>query len=196
MDKQKAITYFSTPGEVNTNQAFELARERARELGIKSVLVASTSGATGVMAAEYFKDHEVIIVSHSTGFREGNTQELTEENRRKIEELRGTVLTMTHAFGGVNRAVRRKFNTYQVDEIIAGTLKMFGQGIKVVIEIAMMAADAGLVRTDTPVICIAGTNAGADTAVVLIPAVSQNFFDIGILEIICLPSPKHPGFGA
>ena len=136
----------------------------------------------------------MIVVSHSAGFREANKLELTDENRRKIEEHAGKILTATHAFGGVNRAIRRKFNTYQVDEIIASTLKIFGQGIKVVIEIALMAADDGLVRTDTPVLCIAGTNSGADTAVVLIPAYSHTFFDIGILDIICLPSPRHPGF--
>ena len=41
--------------------------------------------------------------------------------------------------------------------------------MKVVLEIAAMAADAGLVRTDEDVICIGGTGRGADTAVVLQP---------------------------
>jgi hypothetical protein len=81
-----------------------------------------------------------------------------------------------------------------VDEIIANTLRIFGQGMKVAFEIAMMAADAGLVRTDTPVICITGTNAGADTALVLMPAHAQKFFDIGVLEIICMPASRHPDF--
>lgn len=194
MEITKPITYFSTAGDVNTSRSFELARARAEELGIKTVIVASTSGATGVQAAEYFQGYEVIIVSHSAGMREANTQELTEENRRKIEARSGRILTTTHALGGVNRAIRRKFNTYQVDEIVAGTLKIFGQGIKVVFEIALMAADAGLVRTDTPVLCIAGTNSGADTAVVLIPTYSQAFFELRLLETICLPVQGHPGF--
>lgn len=194
MENKNTITYFLTPGEVNTNRTFELARERARDLGIKTIIVASSSGATGAVAAKFFEGLDMIVVSHSAGFREANTQELTDENRSRIEEYTGTILTATHAFGGVNRAIRRKLNTYQVDEIIASTLRIFGQGMKVVVEIALMAADAGLVRTDTPVLCIAGTNSGADTAAVLIPAYSQSFFDVGILEIICLPSPRHPGF--
>ena len=196
MDNKNTITYFLTPGEVNTIRTFELARERAQEMWIKTIVVASSSGATGAIAAAFFEGLDVIVVTHSAGFREVNTQELTEENRSRIEENTGKILTATHAFGGVNRAIRRKLNTYQVDEIIASTLRIFGQGMKVVVEIALMAADAGLVHTDTPVLCIAGTNSGADTAVVLIPAYSHTFFDIGILEIICLPSPRHPGFSA
>jgi len=194
LELTKLITYFLTPGDVNTRRTFELARERALELEIKTILVASSSGNTGALTAEFFTGFEVIVVSHSVGFREANLQELTDDNRKKIELLSGRILTATHALGGVNRAIRRKFNTYQVDEIIAGTLRILGQGFKVVLEIALMAADAGLVRTDTPVLCIAGTHAGADTAVVLIPAYSQAFFDLRLLEIICLPVPGHPGF--
>jgi len=57
---------------------------------------------------------------------------------------------------------------------------------------ALMAADAGLVRTDIPLISIAGTSSGADTALVLIPANSQDFFNLKILEFVCMPSPMHP----
>lgn len=191
MELTKPITYFLTPGDVNTRRTFELARERALELEIKTILVASSSGNTGALAAEFFTGFEVIVVSHSVGFREANLQELTDDNRKRIELLSGRILTATHALGGVNRAIRRKFNTYQVDEIIASTLKIFGQGMKVAFEIALMAADGGAVRTDRPVLCITGTNTGADTAVVLIPAYSQSFFDIQLMEIICLPSTGH-----
>jgi hypothetical protein len=50
-----------------------------------------------------------------------------------------------------------------------------------------MAADAGLVRTDEDIIAIAGTSHGADTAVVLKPVTSQNFFDLRVKEILCKP---------
>ena len=71
-------------------------------------------------------------------------------------------------------------------------LRTFCQGGKVAAEIALMAADAGLVCTADPVIAIAGTGCGADTAVVLKPANAQTFFDLKFLEIICMPSPGHP----
>ena len=190
-------TYFAEAGPANTERTLDLALRRAQELRIRSVLVATTTGRTGVLAAEAFKPSgiEVVAVTHSTGFRGPDQQELTEENRAAIERAGGRVLTCQHAFGGVNRAVRRKLETYQLDEIIAYTLRTLGQGIKVVIEMALMAADAGLVRTDTPVMGIAGSGQGADTAAILLPANAQSFFDLQVLEIVCRPSPSHPGFG-
>ena len=185
-------TYFKEPGELNTSRTIELARERAVKLGIHTFLVASTSGTTGALAAQMLTGFEVIVISHSTGFRKPDVQELTDDNRKIIESGSARIFTGAHVFGGINRAIRMKYNTYQVDEIIANTLRIFGQGMKVAFEIAVMAADAGIVRTDTPIICITGTNIGADTAIALIPTHTQTFFDLQILEIICMPSPRHP----
>ncbi len=183
---------FSQPGPANTARTLELARARAQALGIRKVLVATTSGATGVQAAQVLRGLEVIAVTHSTGFRAPDTQELTAENRAALQAAGATILTCQHAFGGVGRAVRKKLGTYELEEIIAYTLRTFGEGIKVAAEICLMAADAGLVRTDEPVIAIAGTGRGADTAAVLKPANAQSFFDLRFLEIICMPSPGHP----
>ena len=63
-----------------------------------------------------------------------------------------------------------------------------------VCEISLMSADAGLVRTDEPVLVIAGSSRGCDTAVIIKPANAQDFFALKILEIICLPAPLHPLF--
>jgi hypothetical protein len=65
---------------------------------------------------------------------------------------------------------------------------MFGQGTKVAIEIALMAADAGLVRTDQDVISVAGTSKGVDTALVLRPANSADFLSLQVREIMCKPA--------
>ncbi len=181
------ITYFSNPGKQNTERTLQIAMERARELGIRQIVVASTGGDTGRRAAEIFRDYDLVVVTHSTGFSELNSQQLTEENRRAILEAGARLLTCQHAFGGVNRAIRRKLNTYQVDEVIAYTLRILGEGMKVVCEITLMAADAGLIRTDEPVLAIAGTGRGADTAAILFPANAQDFFDLRINEILCKP---------
>ncbi len=185
-------TYFTRPGPANTARTLELARARAMALGIRPVLVATTSGATGLRAAQSLAELDVIVASHSAGFREPDTQELTAENRAAIEAAGARILTCQHAFGGVGRAVRKKLGTYEVDEIMAFTLRTFCEGIKVAAEMCLMAADAGLVRTDAPLIAIAGTGRGADTAAVLQPANAQAFFDLRFLEIICMPAPGHP----
>ncbi len=179
--------YFEREGEINTENVLKLAKKRADELGIKSILVASTSGKTGVRASEVFKGFNLVVVSHSTGFSGKNIQEMKEEHRKIIEQNGGKILTATHAFGGIGRAVRRKLKTYELEEIIAYTLRTFGEGTKVAIEISLMAADSGLIRTDKEVISIAGTDSGADTALVILPTNTQDFFDLKVLEIICKP---------
>ena len=183
-------TYFEKPGPKNTTQTLQRAKRRAEELGIETILVASSRGETGLQAAELFQGYHLVVVSHSTGFREPNTQELTQENRAAIEAAGATILTCQHAFGGVNRAVRRQLDTYMTDEIIAYVLRTFGEGTKVCAEIALMAADAGLVTVGEPCIAVGGTGRGADTAVVLIPANAQQFFDLRIMEI--LAKPRRP----
>ena len=179
--------YFERPGRENTEETLRIAKQRADEVGIKTVLVASTGGDTAVKAIEAFKGLRVIAVSHSAGFREPNAQEFTEENSKIFESKGGTILTTTHTFAGISRAVRQEFNTHVIGDIVANTLRILGHGMKVACEIAMMAADSGLVRTDEDVICIAGTGRGADTAVLLTPVNSQDFFALKVKEILCKP---------
>ncbi|MEE9612873.1 MAG: pyruvate kinase alpha/beta domain-containing protein [Desulfatiglandales bacterium] len=179
--------YFDQPGPANTNRTLEIVQSRASELGINTILVATTQGNTGLLATERFHGLNTVVVTHSTGFKEPNSQELTTENRAAIERAGGKILTAMHALGGLNRAVRIKLGTYQLDEVIAFVLRTLGQGFKVCVEISLMAADAGLVRTGEPCIAIGGTGRGVDTAVVLSPANGQTFFDIRIHEIMCKP---------
>jgi len=179
--------YFDKPGPQNTRRTLEIAAARARELGIKSVVVASSSGKTGVLAARLFQGNNLVVVTHSTGFTKPDYQELKPKLRRQIESLGGKILTCQHALGGVNRAVRKKLATYELDEIIAFSLRTFGQGTKVAVEISLMAADAGLISTREPCISIGGSDAGADTALLLRPANAQTFFELQVLEVLAKP---------
>jgi hypothetical protein len=165
----------------------EIVAKKASESGISTILVASTTGETGLKAVEKIQGKNVVVVTHSTGFKEPNLQELREENRVAIESRGGKILTCMHAFGGPNRAIRIKLGTYALDEIVAYVLRTLGQGFKVCVEISLMAADAGLVKVGEPCIAVGGTGRGADTAVVLSPANAQNFLDIKIHEILCKP---------
>ena len=184
---KKEVTYFMRPGPENTDATLALARKRAVDLGVESVIVATTVGQTGVKAIKFFQGCNLIIVTHSAGFTETNVQELSEEHRRTILAAGVKILTCQHAFGGVGRAVRKKLGTYELEELVAYTLRIFGEGTKVACEMALMAADAGLIRTDEEVIAIAGTGRGADTALVIRPANAQTFFEMRIKEVICKP---------
>jgi len=182
--------YFKQGGKASSRRTLEVASQRARELNVDQVVVATTTGETGVQALDYFPGESLVIVTHSTGFVRPDFQQLPSDVRRKLEAAGVQVLTCQHALGGVNRAVRKKLNTYQLDEIIAYTLRLFGQGTKVAVEIALMSADAGKITTARPCISIGGTSEGADTALLLKAAHAQDFFDLRILEF--LAKPHHP----
>lgn len=184
----KEILYFSEIGEINSDETLKIAKNRAEELGLKDVIVASTWGTTGVKVVEQFKGFNVVVVPHVTGLREPGQQELTKENHKKIKEAGGKVVIAAHTFSGVDRAIQAKWSTMYPAGIIAQTLRMFGQGMKVVVEIAAMAADAGVIPAEKDVLVIAGSGRGADTAVVLRPANSHTLFNMVIKEIIAKPS--------
>ncbi len=178
-------TYFHKEkrGSLETDETLKHAKKRAEQLGIKSIVIASLRGETARKALEVFEDYNLIVV---TGVTENNQQNFPPSLREEIKAKGGKVITAAHAFGTLGRAVNKKFGVIQVDEIIAHVLRLFSAGVKVALEIACMAVDAGFVRTDEEVISIGGQG-GADSAVVMRPSNTHLLFDSHVLEIICKP---------
>jgi hypothetical protein len=187
MSRRGETVYFDEPGKANTGEALRLARERAEELGIRSVVVASSTGETGAEAARVFKGFNLVVVTSVTGYARPDEVRMRPEHRLTIEANGGRVVTAAHAFGGVGRAIHIKFGTIQVDEVVASVLRLFSEGFKVACEVACMAVDAGLIRTDEEVIAIGGSSGGADTAVVVKPSNTHALFDMRVRETICKP---------
>jgi len=183
----EAISYFPRAGEQNTRAVLQLVAARARELGIRRVLVPSTTGATALAAAEALVGLDLVVMTHEAGFARDGEQEFPAETRLALEAKGIAVHTVTHAFGGLSRAMRDKFNTHVIGDIVANTLRIFGQGMKVAVEITLMAADCGAVRTDELVIAAGGSDHGLDTAIVCKPVNAQRFFDLKVQEILCKP---------
>lgn len=177
--------HFSACGKDNTADTAELALKRAEELGIKHVVVASCSGETAAMFAG--RDLQVVCVTHHVGFAGPGVDEMATEMREKLQRQGVKVLTTTHLLAGVDRGIRIKFGGVYPAEIMAQTLRIMGQGVKVCVETAVMALDAGLIPFGEDVITVAGTGTGADTAAIIRPAHANNIFDTKVKEIICKP---------
>ncbi|MBW6464760.1 MAG: hypothetical protein K0B84_11350 [Firmicutes bacterium] len=177
--------YFPKKGSVNTEDAVVAALKKAKELGIKYIVVASNSGKTAELLAG--KGVNVVCVSHHVGFGKPGEDEMGAVARKRLQELDIKVLTTTHLFAGIDRSLRNKFEGVYPAEIVSTTLRMFGQGVKVCLEISVMALDAGLIPFGEEIISIGGTGRGADTACVIKPAHSSHFFDSKVKEIICMP---------
>ena len=177
------ITYFETFGIENTDRTLQIAKEFAKENGIRSIVVASTRGYTAEKASEVFKGFNLVVVTHVSSFREPNVQEFSADLRARLEGNGVEVVTAAHAFDGVNKLADKG----SIGQIVRETLRMFCEGFKVAIEIAAMAADVGLVRTDEDIVSIAGTGKGADTALVIRPAISKRLFDLRVKKILAKP---------
>ena len=181
---------FEKQGPQNTDATLELAIAAARECGIHKLVVASSSGETAKKLAE--KEHDglqIICVGYARGVFGKHEPKMSEEMRRTLEQKGVIVYLASHALSGAERGLSVKFGGFGPVEIAAHALRMIGRGVKVGVEISMMAADAGLVELHESVIAIAGTGTGADTAIEIRPAPTAEFLDCKVDRILC--KPRH-----
>ncbi|HLB71414.1 MAG TPA: hypothetical protein VJJ51_10265 [Candidatus Methanoperedens sp.] len=179
--------YFEKAGKENTQRTLQIAKEEALKRGISHIVVASTFGDTGLAAARMLKDTgiKLIVVTHNTGIREPDLQTFDPEIKKKIESMGGKVHTGTMVLRGLGTALKER-GSQAYEQIVADTLRIFGQGTKVVVEIVAMSADAGLIPF-SDIIAVAGTGRGADTAAVIKANSSNRFFDIKLREYLVKP---------
>lgn len=185
--QEKKIVYFDKMGIKNTEDTLKLAKERFDEIGLKKVIIATSFGDTAVKALDYFKGEELVVINSMYGFREPGKESMKPENRQKLEKVGAKIINTTHLFASIDRSINRKYGGITLIQFIAEVFKMLGEGFKVCAEMAIMAADCGGVPVDEEVMTIAGTGRGCDTAVVLVPAHSNDFFKLQFKEIVCLP---------
>ncbi len=186
-ENQTGDCAFLRAGRDNTAAALEIMRRGVAETGVNQVVVASTHGDTGLLAADTLAGSGVtlVVVTHNVGFGEPGRLEMSPEVREKLSGKGVRVLTGTMPFRNIGTAIRAA-QGYSQQDLIANTLRIFGQGIKVCVEIAMMAADCGAISPED-VICVAGTGRGADTVTLITPQSSNCLFDLRVRRILAKP---------
>jgi hypothetical protein len=203
MSIKRATVYFEKPGKEHTEETLKIALEAAKERKIETVVISSTTGWTALKALEVFDGSglQLVFVTHQTGYRAPGVQLMPDETRRKLEEAGAIVITSTDVLtGGVDVGISRQRPQKEaplearlpsivppISTVIAHVLRLFSQGVKVCVEIAMMAADAGTIPIDKPIVAVAGSHAGSDTAMVITPATSNSIRDLKIHEILAKP---------
>ncbi|MFW6139041.1 MAG: pyruvate kinase alpha/beta domain-containing protein [Spirochaetota bacterium] len=183
---ESSIVYFKENGKENTAETLSIAKKRSEELKIKTLLVASIHGYTALKAAEIFKNTgmNLVAVSISPAF-EYMGWKMTPEEKSGLEKAGITVLTSLHGLAdGVSEGL---YGDNTVGNVVANTLRMFSQGMKVAVEISIMALEAGMIEPGREVISLGGTNEGADTAIVARPAFAHKIKEFIICEVLCKP---------
>ncbi|MDK2848814.1 MAG: uncharacterized protein PWP34_2167 [Desulfuromonadales bacterium] len=190
------VNIYDKEGIENTDATLEKVLERAQDLNIRQVVVATTTGQTALACADSMPGMDIIgVTMHAVDSdvyvnRHGEKvlakdPSIMEEARRKGVKF----YTGVHPLrGAVTNALKDAFNGYSAHDVIAETLmKLFSTGTKVAVECTLMAADAGYLDMQNDIIAIGGYRGGADTALVLKPAYSYRLFEMKVREIICFP---------
>ncbi len=177
---------FEKPGKQNTEATVQAVITRARALGIKQIVVGSYTGYSAAFFLPYAKEFQIFIVGEVSGFHPGVIA-MSEAKHAEFRAAGMQVYHTTHVLSGAERGISARFQGVYPVEIIAHSLRMLGQGVKVSTEISIMALDGGLIAEDTDIIAAGGTGGGLDTALVIRPAHAQRIFDTKIQEIICKP---------
>lgn len=189
---QKKCYYFDTPGPANTGDAARFSVERAKELGLKTIVVASSSGKTAQVFADAMKGSglRLVVVTHVFGFAKPGEWEFSNGIAEQLRKEGVTIVTGTHALSGLERALSRspKVGGGSRTEAIAEALRRtVAIGLKVGVECVLIAADQGVIGISEEVIAVGGTATGADTVCVIRPANTANFFDLQVREIVAMP---------
>ena len=173
----KVCVYFVEPGPANTDGVLDAVVRRLKEGNVETVVVASTSGRTGVKFAEALKGRvKVVAISH---------EEMEPKLKEEIIRLGGMAVDKTHL----------PFHERGMDKV-RNTFYTLGQGFKVAVEVILIATDKGLIKPYKGVIGVAGTDRGSDTAIVATATATKEIFSkdvekkLAIREIIALPLKK------
>ncbi len=183
----KQITYFKKPGKDNTDKTIELAIDYSKKNNIKTIIVATYTGETALKIAEKSKGIKIIAVTLHAGTSRREKKIAWEKNLERLKSKGIEYHRGTQALSGVERAMNKRYGGVFPLMIFVDALKLFSEGVKVCVEVTLMATDAGLASSDEDVIAIAGTGGGCDTALLIQPNYTTNIFNLGIKEVICMP---------
>ena len=181
---------FEKTGLENTTETLKLALAAAKEKEL-DIVVATSTGDTVFQLLELAKEMDytgnVVAVTHVYGMKEKGTNDCPVEAFAKMRENGVRIVTAAHALSGAERGLSSKFHGVYPVEIVAGALRMLGQGTKVCVEVALMANDSGNITYGKPVVAVGGSSHGADTACIITPGYTASLLDTKIHEIICKP---------
>jgi hypothetical protein len=174
---QSSITYFRTPGQQNTEELTKVVAERIKRGGIDAVAVATTSGRSAFTVARAMPEGtRVYAVNFQAGYA-GPSRQPDPKVRQEAEEL-GVVFMPEEP---VARYLK------DISGHIPDTLRRFGQGMKVAVEVIMQAVEVGHISSGATAIGIGGSSRGSDVAIVAKAAGPDEFSRFWISEILAKP---------
>lgn len=200
---RREVLFFEKPGPTNTEDVIVAVSERIKDGDIKYVVVASVSGKTALRVAQQLRDSNIVIICVSGSpswsiFEEFSYPMVKGEIRRKLEGQGVTIVDkVPSTLSDTVEYGLARYGYIPASFVVAETLEAIGgYGLKTAVEAILMATDSGAIPAFTPVISIAGTDKGADTAIVAKSTYSSCVFSkdsnkrFQVFEIIAMPRIK------
>ena len=197
-DITRACLYFEKPGKHNTDKVVEVVRQRLAEGDINTIVVASTTGYTALKFSEALQGQAgitLIGVAETPLIREWGAEYpcLQLETKQELER-RGVIVAdkipyLLHS----SILDYSQWKAPSAEEILRETLYAFGQGLKVAVEVVLIAVASGFLEPFQDVIAVGGTSRGADTAIVVRATSPNHVFSqnamkrLKIYEVLCKP---------
>ncbi len=187
------VTYFSDTSKWRRNTAgvVDIVGKHVKSSRIRHVVMATNTGYVGAQFAPLAQANakvNFVGVKMAPAIDKLYDVKWNARYGRAMGKAGIKLACGTHALtGGVDRALQSQFEGFPPGAIMAHTLYLFSQGMKVCVEIIAMACDAGLLPEGAKVISCAGTGHGADTAIVATSAASANLFTMKIHRILAMP---------
>lgn len=184
---EASIHYFENSGEENTQACVDIVKRQVEENGYHYVVVASRSGNTGIEFAKALKDLdcELYVVRYAEG--NGSEDDIPEEQKSKLASLGCTYFSSPSISVSLDGSFSMDMAPMEPSKVIYTTLRLFGEGMKVCCEVAMLATDKGLISQGVEAIAVGGNTNGADTVAVVKATSSLHFRELKVLEILAKP---------
>jgi hypothetical protein len=197
-DIARPCLYFEKPGKHNTGKVVEAVRQRLAEGDIKAVVVASTTGYTALKFSEALQGRDgvaLVSVAETPLIREWGAEYpcLSPETKQELER-RGVIVADKIPYLLHSSVLDySQWKAPSAEEIVRETLYAFGQGLKVAVEVVLIAVASGFLAPFQDVIAVGGTTRGADTAIVAHATFPNHVFSqnaakrLKIREVLCKP---------
>ncbi|MDI7274337.1 MAG: pyruvate kinase alpha/beta domain-containing protein [Anaerolineae bacterium] len=196
----RPCTYFANPGKKNTDQVVEAVLRRLEEGDLATVVVASTTGYTAGRFAEALAGRPgvtLIAVGEAPLACEWDAKArypfMAPEVKADLER-RGVIVADRVPYLMHSSVLdSSRWRAPSAEEIVRDTLYAFGQGLKVAVEVVLIAVASGYLAPYQDVIAVGGTTRGADTAIVVRATFPNHVLSedharrLVIREIICKP---------
>jgi hypothetical protein len=186
--------YSGSGGKPLMRETIANAVDRARQLGVRKLLVFTSDGEGPIMASDLTKDEEmkIVAVTFPAGrvFRDpqGNIVKLGLSDPGRKKELEGRGIAVVQGTMPLQEIMTPGSRDTRLEAIVR-TLGLMSAGLPLCVEAVLMATDAGVVSAGEEIIA-----SSADTAIVATGALSHWLFHpeegLDIREIICKPRSR------